>query len=91
MGLTLEEHAIVEQASQGGLLDHQAAPTYLPAWICSLLSFGLALPTLGFSLILIPILWVAQHDHTAGRIAKLKQQLEGGNEAAAGMPTIGQA
>jgi len=36
----------------------------------------LALPTLGFSLLFVPILWVVQHEITAGRIARLRERLE---------------
>ena len=37
---------------------------------------ALALPTFGYSLIVVPILWVAQHDQTIRRLAHLRDQLE---------------
>ncbi len=76
MGLTPDEECIVQTAAQCGLLVNQAAPGYLPAWSCTLLSCLLALPTLGLSLLFVPILWVAQHERTAARIARLRARLE---------------
>ncbi len=75
MGLTPEEESIVAAAVHSGLLAHRAAPRYLPAWSCTLLSCLLALPTLGLSLLFIPILWVAQHEIAAARIARLRARL----------------
>ena len=46
-----------------------------PQW-CTALSLWLALPTLGYSLIFVPLLWVIQHDRTATRLARLRLELE---------------
>ena len=73
--LTSDEDRIVQAARQRGLLANQAPPEYLPAWSCTLLSCLLALPTLGFSFLFVPILWVVQHEITAGRIARLRVRL----------------
>lgn len=74
--LPWEEQAIVCKAQALGLPDSLPAPAYLsPNW-CMALSLILALPTLGYSLIAVPILWVAQHDRTAHRLALLRRQLE---------------
>ena len=76
MGLTPEEKRIVQSALHSGLLADQEAPRYWPAWSCTLLSCLLALPTLGLSLLFVPILWVAQHEISAARIARLRARLE---------------
>jgi hypothetical protein len=47
-----------------------------PGW-CTALSLGLALPTLGTSLLLVPILWVMQHDRTAARLGRLRREVQG--------------
>lgn len=71
-----EEQAIVCRAQSLGLSAASPTPAYLsPEW-CTALSLALVLPTLGYSLLLVPILWVAQHDHTASRISGLRQELE---------------
>jgi hypothetical protein len=75
MTLSREELAIVDQARRQGLLDHGESPTYLPGWLCSVLSIALVPLSLGFSLVFVPIVWIAQHDRTATRIARLRHQL----------------
>jgi hypothetical protein len=67
---------MIEIARRRGFLDGKGAPNYLPPRQCTLLTFLLALPTLGFSLVLVPILWVVQYEHTSGRLRLLKEQLE---------------
>jgi hypothetical protein len=75
MGFTPEEETVVQQAIRQGLLSQHATPSYLPASWCTLLTFVLAPPSLGFSLLLVPLIWVAQHDLTAHRIGRLRQRL----------------
>ncbi len=59
-----------------GLEGATRPPAYLsPQW-CTALSLWLALPTLGYSLIFVPLLWVIQHDRTATRLARLRLELE---------------
>jgi hypothetical protein len=71
-----DEQAIVCQAQELGLAGASPSPAYLhPDW-CIGLSLALALPTFGYSLIVVPILWVAQHDQTIRRLAHLRDQLE---------------
>jgi hypothetical protein len=41
------------------------------------LSVLFAVPTFGYSLIVVPLLWVIQHDRTAARLATLRLELEG--------------
>jgi hypothetical protein len=76
VALTPEEQSVIEEAIRLGVLDAARTPSYLPGWSCTLLSFGLALPTLGYSLILVPLIWVAQHEHTGSRIANLRERLK---------------
>ena len=76
MSLSPAEQSIIEEAIQLGVLDAARTPSYLPGWPCTLMSFGLALPTLGFSLVFVPLIWVAQHEHTGSRIAKLRDRLK---------------
>jgi hypothetical protein len=71
-----EEQAIVDQAQVLGLAGANPPPAYLSPGLCSTLSLALALPTLGFSLLLVPVVWVAQHDHTAQRLTRLRRELE---------------
>jgi hypothetical protein len=73
--LTCEDQAIVDQALDLGLDDGVAPPAYLSPHLCTALSFLLAIPSLGFSLVLVPILWVAQYDRTQHRILYLQKQL----------------
>jgi hypothetical protein len=75
MTLSSEELAIVQQARQQGLLDQEESLAYLPGWLCSVLSIALVPLSLGFSLVFVPIVWIAQHDRTATRIARLRHQL----------------
>ena len=74
--LPYEDQVIVNRALALGLNDAFPAPAYLSPQLCTALSFLLAVPSLGFSLVLIPILWVAQHDITKHRITGLRKQLE---------------
>jgi len=71
-----EDQVIVDRALALGLNDAVPAPAYLSPQLCTALSFLLAVPSLGFSLVLIPIIWVAQHDRTKHRIMGLRKQLE---------------
>ena len=71
-----EQHALVEAARRLGLSGKAPDPAYLSPWLCTTLSFLLMVPTLGFSLVFVPILWVAQHEHTDHRLLRLRQQLE---------------
>ena len=75
-----EEQAIVCRAQALGLAEAFPTPAYLsPEW-CTTFSLLLAVPTLGYSLLLVPILWVVQHDRTASRISTLRRQLESGRQ-----------
>lgn len=74
--LPLEDQVIVDRALALGLNDAVPPPAYLSPNLCTVLSFLLAVPTLGFSLVLVPILWVAQYDRTKHRIICLQKQLE---------------
>jgi hypothetical protein len=75
MTLSSEELAIVRQAREQGLLDREESIAYLPGWLCSALSIALVPLSLGFSLVFVPIVWIAQHERTATRIARLRHQL----------------
>ena len=77
--LPSEDQVVVDRALALGLNGTVPAPAYLSPQLCTALSFLLAVPTLGFSLVLIPILWVAQHDRTKHRIMGLRKQLEKDN------------
>jgi hypothetical protein len=70
-----EEQAIVDRARAQGLGGPGPAPAYLCPTLCTALTLLLAVPTLGFSLVLVPILWVAQYEHTGERIQRLRWQL----------------
>lgn len=71
-----EEQALVCRAQALGLDGAYPTPAYFaPGW-CTALSLLLALPTIGFSLLIVPILWVVQHDRTMGRLARLRLQLD---------------
>ena len=74
--LPAEEQVIVDRALALGLNGAVPAPAYLSPNLCTVLSFLLAVPSLGFSLVLVPILWVAQYDRTKHRIMDLRKQLE---------------
>jgi hypothetical protein len=74
--LPAEEQVIVDRALELGLNGAVPAPAYLSPNLCTVLSFLLAVPSLGFSLVLVPILWVAQYDRTKHRIMDLRKQLE---------------
>jgi hypothetical protein len=71
-----EDQVIVEQARGIGLLAGADAPAYLSPDLCTALSLLLAVPTLGYSLLFVPIAWVAQHERTNHRLARLRGQLE---------------
>ncbi len=74
--LPAEDQVVVDRALALGLNDAVPAPAYLSPHLCTALSFILAVPTLGFSLVLVPIFWVAQYDQTKHRIIRLRKQLE---------------
>jgi hypothetical protein len=74
--LPAEQRALVKQARDLGLSGVGEDPAYLSPELCTALAFLLALPTLGFSLVFVPIFWVVQHEHTDHVLAKLRQQLE---------------
>jgi hypothetical protein len=74
--LPAEDQVVVDRALALGLNDAVPAPAYLSPNLCTALSFLLAVPSLGFSLVLVPILWVAQYDRTKHRIMGLRKQLE---------------
>jgi hypothetical protein len=71
-----EEQAIVDRAEALGLEGALPRPAYLSPGLCTGLSLLLAVPTLGYSLLLMPILWVAQYERTAHRIMRLRRKLE---------------
>jgi hypothetical protein len=71
-----DEQEIVSRAQAIGLDGATPAPAYLcPHW-CTGLSLLLTLPTFGYSLIVVPLLWVIQHDRTATRLARLRLELK---------------
>jgi hypothetical protein len=74
--LPFEDQVIVDRALALGLNDAVPPPAYLSPHLCTVLSFLLAVPTLGFSIVLVPILWVAQYDRTKHRIICLQKQLK---------------
>jgi hypothetical protein len=74
--LPAEDQVVVDRAIALGLNGAVPAPAYLSPRLCTALSFILAVPSLGFSLVLVPILWVAQYDRTKHRIMRLRNQLE---------------
>jgi hypothetical protein len=74
--LPAEDQVVVDRALALELNGAVPAPAYLSPNLCTVLSFLLAVPSLGFSLVLVPILWVAQYDRTKHRIMGLRNQLE---------------
>jgi hypothetical protein len=76
MSLTPAEQAVVREATRLGLLEQQSPPAYLPAWSCTVVSFVLVPPTLGLSLLMVPLLWVAQHHRTTQRLLLLEENLK---------------
>ena len=74
--LPSQEQAIVDQAVALGLKDASPPPAYLSPHLCTALSFLLAVPSFGFSLVFVPILWVAQYERTNYRILCLRNALE---------------
>ena len=74
--LPFEDQVIVDRALALGLNDAVPPPAYLSPHLCTALSLLLAVPSFGFSLLLVPILWVAQYDRTKHRIICLQKQLE---------------
>ncbi len=71
-----EEQGIVCRAQALQLRGASPTPAYLsPNW-CIGLSLALVLPTLGASLVVVPMVWIAQHDRTNSRLAALRQQLD---------------
>jgi hypothetical protein len=75
-----EEQEIVNMAKAIGLDRASPPPAYLSPHWCMVLSVVLALPTFGYSLIVVPVLWVIQHDRTATRLTQLRLELEGVSE-----------
>lgn len=73
--LSTEEQAVVARAQALGLTNRSAAPAFLAPGVCTTLSLLLALPTFGFSLIVVPLIWYAQHDRASARIALMRSQL----------------
>ncbi|MCP9848471.1 hypothetical protein [Cyanobium sp. Morenito 9A2] len=76
MAHSAEERSIVMEAVRCGLLDPNDTPTYFPPRYCTPLSLLLVPFTLGFSLLFVPILWVAQHEITGQRMARLREKLQ---------------
>ena len=74
--LDAQEQQLVQRAVAAGLLDPARKPAYGSARLCTVLSLALALPTLGTSLLVVPLLWVLQHDRTATTLARLQRELE---------------
>jgi len=74
-GLTPEEQSIVERARLLGIAEAEPVPAYWSPALCTALSFLLAPPTLGYSLIVVPLIWVTQHEHTRARLATLRARL----------------
>ena len=73
--LSPQDTAIVARARDLNLLT-DSPPGYLSPGLCTALSLVRALPTLGFSLLFVPILWVAQYEHTARRLETLRRRVE---------------
>jgi hypothetical protein len=73
--LTDAEREIVERARRLGLLEQGELVAYACPRLCALASILLVPPTLGVSLILCPVLWVALHERTAGRIRALEGRI----------------
>jgi hypothetical protein len=76
-----EEQAVVDRARAIGLAGSGRDPAYLCPTLCTALTLLLAIPTLGFSLVLVPILWVAQYEHTGARIQRLRRELAAGSRS----------
>lgn len=86
LNLPPEYQALVKKARSFGLLDMDEVLGYLSPDLCTLLSLLLALPTLGYSLLLVPIVWVAQSERTNTRLNRLRQavaRIESGSEVSA--------
>jgi GAF domain-containing protein len=75
--LTDAERAVVSRARRLGLVEQGETIAYACPRLCALLSILLVPLTLGVSLILCPVLWVALHERTAGRIRALEGRLAG--------------
>jgi hypothetical protein len=83
--LSPEQLALVDEARRRGLSGSDPAPGYLAPGLCTAVSLLLAVPTLGYSLVFVPILWVAQYERTDHRLRLLRRQLEqGGSPGASG-------
>jgi hypothetical protein len=76
-----EARTIVERAQRHGLPGSQPPPAYLAPDLCTVLSLLLVVPTLGYSLLLMPLVWVGQHERTNRRLERLRLQLEQFDEA----------
>jgi hypothetical protein len=77
-----ESRAIVERAQRQGLPGSQPPPAYLAPDLCTVLSLLLAVPSFGYSLLFMPLVWVAQHERTNRRLERLRLHLDLLDEAA---------
>lgn len=73
--LSPEEQALVARAQALGLCKASQSPGFLSPRACTTLSLLMALPTFGLSLIVVPLIWYAQHDRASARMALLQRQL----------------
>ncbi len=76
MTLSPAEQSVIQRARQEGLIAEHQRFEYLDDRPCIVLSIVLVPLTLGISLLLVPILWVVQHDRNAAAIARLQQLLQ---------------
>jgi uncharacterized iron-regulated membrane protein len=86
--LNAQEQRLVQRALAAGLLEPTRTPAYGSARLCTLISLALALPTLGTSLLVVPLLWVLQHDRTATNLARLQRELEAGGPVGQQAPQL---
>lgn len=87
--LSAEQLSLLAEARRCGLQGCDPAPGFLSPALCTTLALLLALPSFGFSLLLVPILWLVQYEHTDHRLRQLRRQLDqqaGASAAAAGLP-----
>lgn len=63
------------RAQELGLCSASEAPGFLSPGLCTTLSLLLALPSFGYSLIVVPLIWYAQHERASARIAQLRRLL----------------
>ncbi|MFM7733762.1 MAG: hypothetical protein ACKO6F_09985 [Cyanobium sp.] len=83
-----EASLVVEHAQRCGLPGSQPAPGYLSPDLCTAVSLLLAVPSLGYSLLLVPLVWVAQYEHTDRRIERLRCQLKQRDENRPGASSL---